>query len=155
MVDALNEEPSRSARKDGQFYWIEITDSQLKFDPHSLDCLSPDSARFTFEVNTYSKKLTAGSLSFQLMPILENGGVPQDVFKSLLREDLTSRVAELEVAMDDPLSLRKWNQDVSPVAGQRATYGGIEMQGGLPKSREEQINWFVEVGSYSYIYGST
>lgn len=145
MVDALDEAPSCLARKDGRVYWIEITDKQLKFAPHSIDALSPDSARVTLEVNKYSKKLTPGYLNFPLIPILEKGGVPQDIFKTLLQEDLSSRVGELEVAMDDALSLRKWNQDNNSVAGERAAFGGVEMLGGLPESRAEKINWFVEV----------
>lgn len=145
MVDALDEAPRRLAREDSKVYWIEVTDSQLKFAPHSIDALSPDNARVTFEVNKYSSKLSPGFLNFQLMPILEKGGVPQNIFKVLLEEDLSSRVGEQEVAMDDALSLRKWNQDVNPVVRERASFGGIEMLGGLPNSTPEKINWFVEV----------
>lgn len=144
MVDTLEETPLQLTRVDGKTYWIEITDSQLKFAPHSIDTWSPDTARVTFEVNKYSNKLSSGFLNFQLMPILEKGGVPSDVFKDLLREDLSSRIGELEVAMEDGLSMRKWNQDKNSVAGERVAFGGIEMLGALPESRAEKINWFLE-----------
>ena len=152
MVDALDERPPLLARSNGKVYWIEITASQLKFKPHPIDALRPDGARLTFEVNKYSKKLSPSFLNFQLIPILENRGVPREVFMRLLREDLSSRVGEMEVAMDGGLDLRKWNQDTNPVSAERAQYGGVEMVGGLPESTAEKINWFVEVGSLLFSF---
>lgn len=140
MIDAMDETPS----KQGRDYWIEITDSQLKFQGHALDDFQPEPARVTFEVNTWAKRLSSGSLNFQLLPILVDRGVPPNVFASLLDQDLTARVGELEVAMDSGLDLRKWNQEINPITEERARYGGIEMQGGLPLSRAETINWFIE-----------
>ena len=141
MIDAQNETPSKRHRN----YWIEITDSQLKFQGHAIDDLHPESARVTFEVNAWAKRLSPSSLNFQLLPILVDRGVPPDVFASLLDQDLTARVGELEVAMDSGLALRKWNQEINPITEERARYGGIEMQGGLPSSTAETINWFTEV----------
>ena len=149
MVDTLDERPAHLVRPDGRVYWIEITESQLKFKPHPIDALRPDASRNTFEVNKYSKKLSSSSISFQLIPILEDRGVPQDVFKRLLREDLNARVSDMQEAMDDAVFLRKWNQDTNPVTQERVQYGGIEMEGGLPKSTAERINWFVEVSRYT------
>ena len=141
MVDAQDETPSKKGRN----YWIEITDSQLKFQGHAVDDLCPEPARVTFEVNAWAKKLSSSSLKFQLLPILIDRGVPPHVFATLLDQDLTARVGELEVAMDSGLALRKWNQEINPVTNERAKYGGIEMQGGLPLSTAERINWFTEV----------
>lgn len=141
MIDPQDETPS----KQGRNYWIEITDSQLKFEGHALDDLHPDLARVTFEVNAWAKRLSSSSLNFQLLPILVDRGVPPDVFARLLDEDLTARVGELEVAMDSGLALRKWNQEIHPITEERERYGGIEMEGGLPLSRAETINWFTEV----------
>lgn len=141
MIDAQDETPS----KQGRNYWIEITDSQLKFQGHVGDEIYPEAARVTFEVNAWAKRLSSSSLNFQLLPILVDRGVPPMVFATLLDQDLTARVGELEVAMDSGLALRKWNQDINPITEDRARYGGIEMQGGLPLSRAETINWFTEV----------
>lgn len=141
MIDAQDETPSN----EGRDHWIEITDSQLKFEGHARDEFNPEPARVTFEVNAYPKRLSSGSLNFQLIPILVDRGVPPDIFASLLDQDLTARVGELEVAMDSGLALRKWNQEISPITEERARYGGIEMQGGLPLSKAETINWFTEV----------
>ena len=143
MVDALDESLPNSQRENG--YWIEITDSQLKFEGHPTDGLFPDRERVTFEVQSYSKKLSTASLNYQLMPILEDRGVPYEVFKRLLEEDLTAKVGELEVAMDSALALRKWNQDNNPIVEERLSNKGIDMVGGLPDSLAEKINWFVEV----------
>ena len=142
MIDAQNETPSELGRN----YWIEITDSQLKFEGHPRDDFHPDPARVTFEVNAWAKRLSSGSLNFQLLPILVDRGVSSDTFERLLDQDLTARVGELEVAMNSGLALRKWNQEINPVTEERARYGGIEMQGGLPLSRAETINWFTEHG---------
>ena len=147
MIDALDERPSTLARTDGKVYWIEITESQQKFNPHLRDALFPDKARVTFEVNKYSKKLSSSSLSYTMIPILENRGVPKDVFVNLLRADLGSRFGEMEAAIEDNLALRAWNQQVNPTLTERLGYGGVEMRGGLPDSTPEKINWFVEVSS--------
>lgn len=141
MVDPLDEKPFVKSRN----FWIEINDSQLKFEGHAKDALFPDEERIRFEVNDYSRRLTPSSLNFQLMPILADRGVPIKTFRDRLEEDLTLRVSELKVAMDSSLALRKWSQENNPVSADRARYGGIEMQGGLPLSRAEKINWFLEV----------
>lgn len=141
MIDAQDEIPDKRRRN----YWIEINDSQLKFEGHLQDQLHPDAARVTFEVNAWAKRLSSSSLNFQLLPILVDRGVPPKVFANLLDQDLTARVGELEVAMDSGRALRKWNSEINPVTEERAKYGGIEMQGGLPLSNAETINWFTEV----------
>ena len=142
MVDVLDEHPQTT----GRGFWIEITDSQLKFESHPLDAYAPQENRMTFEVHDYVKRLQSSSLSFQLMVILENCGVPPDVLIHILQEDLTARVAELQVVMEYVLRLALWNQQNNPVSKQRSTMDGIEMQGGLPVSNAEKINWFLEHG---------
>ena len=141
MVDALNETLRHSSRG----YWIEITDSQLKFEGNPKDSLFPDPHNVTFEVHSYSKKIGTSRLNFQLMPILADRGVPYHVFKRLLEEDLTAKVGQLQVAMDSTLALRKWNQDNNSITEERLNNKGIDMIGGIPDSTAEKINWFVEV----------
>ncbi|KAL8670790.1 MAG: hypothetical protein Q9168_004688 [Polycauliona sp. 1 TL-2023] len=125
--------------------WIEITDSQLKFEPDGKDNLYPDPERLTFEVNSWSKPLTEAALNFQLMTILTACKVPSQVFCDLLEADLTAKVANLEAAMESGLAIRKWNQENNPVSSERAAHG-VEMQGGIPSTLAEKINWFVEHG---------
>ena len=149
MIDPLDETPRALNDRN---YWIEITDSQLKFESHNIDARYPEPARVTFEVNDHPKKLTPSHLSIPLLPILENRGVPAKVIINLLEKDLTARVAEMEDAMDSGLALRTWNQTNNPVTEERAKYGGIEMQGGLPQSTAEKINWFVDVSLLQSTY---
>ena len=142
MVDCLDEIPAKSERE----YWIEITDSQLKFEGHAQDALYPEPGRVTFEVLDSSTRLTPSALSFRLIPILLNQGVNWRVFERLLTEDLNSRIREVEIAMDDPLSLRSWNQKNGFATKERVKNGGIEMMGALPRSDPERINWLLEHG---------
>lgn len=140
MVDALDEVWPQSSRN----FWIEVTESQLKFEKHQHDAIYPDPARVTFEVHSYSKPLSPASLNFQLMPILAHQGVPKGEFQRLLEEDITARIEELDAATDSTLSLRKWNQD-NNVGSETVRLDGIQMQGGLPCSSVERINWFIDV----------
>ncbi|KAL8817310.1 MAG: hypothetical protein Q9223_003832 [Gallowayella weberi] len=141
MVDALDE---NIGGYKGDI-WIEITDSQLKFEAGPRDNLYPETERVTFEVLAYSKTLTQANLNFQLMPILAEQQVPFKVFCDLLEADLSARVAELEIAMESGLTIRKWNQDVNSVISGRAA-DGVELHGGMPSKLTEKINWFVENG---------
>ena len=144
MVDALDEIWPQSSRN----FWIEITESQLKFERHQHDAIYPDPARVTFEVHSYSKPLSPASLNFQLMPILAHQGVPKGEFQRLLEEDITARIEELDVATDSALSLRKWNQD-NNVGSETVRQDGNQMQGGLPYLSFERINWFIDVRGYT------
>ncbi|KAL8737270.1 MAG: hypothetical protein Q9181_001856, partial [Wetmoreana brouardii] len=146
MVDALGES---IGCPNGDF-WIEITDSQLKFDANSQDEWYPDPERVTFEVLAFSRPLTTANLNYQLMPILAERKVPFRVFEDLLEADLTAKVAELQVAMESGLAIRKWNQDVNSASGSRNVHG-VEMHGGLPINTAEEINWFVEDILYSAV----
>lgn len=141
MVDTLEEVLPRSDRN----WWIEITDSQCKFEPHIFDSYDPKPRRVTFDVHSWSRKLSSSKANFQLLPILAHQGVPPHIFEHLLEEDLSSKVKILKEAMDNGIALRKWNQAVNPVVGDRVLCNRIEMQGGLPKSVSEKVNWFVEV----------
>lgn len=140
MVDALDEIWPQSSRN----FWIEITESQLKFEKHQHDAIYPDPARVTFEVHSYSKPLSSASLNFQLMPILAHQGVPKGEFHRLLEEDITAKVDQVDAATDSPLSLRKWNQD-NNVTSEMARHDGMQMQGGLPQMNVQRINWFIDV----------
>lgn len=142
MVDTLDE---TNSGPNGET-WIEITDSQLKFESSGKDEYQPDSERVTFEVHSYSRSLVQANLNFQLMPILADRGVPFKVFSDLLEADLTARAAELEAAMESGLAIRKWNQDVNTISTTERALYGVEMCGGLPDALPEKINWFVEVG---------
>ena len=140
MVDCRDEKLA-TQRKD---HWIEIIDSQLKFEGRPQDVYCPDPTKLTFEVRAFSRKLTPASLNFQLLPILVDRGVSHKVLMDLLEEDLTTKVSELQAAMENGLALLKWNQETNGVSGQRRQHD-VEWLGGLPASLAEKINWFVDV----------
>ena len=137
MVDALSEAHQGTARD----YWIEITDSQVKFESY----LSTDPAHLTFEVLSMSKPLSSATLNFQFIPILAECGVPGEVFERLLKKDLQRKVSELEGAMESGLALRKWIQDNGSILADGNQSKVLEMTGGLPAMRAARITWFVEV----------
>lgn len=142
MVDTLGEENVHL----GKGHWIEITDSQLKFQGHPGDARRPDPARVTLDVGQFSRPLSSTTLNYQLMPILLARGVPVGVFGKLLRDDLKLRIEELQTAMEDGLALRKWNQISNRAGSERLQNGGIEMLGGIPASKIEKINFLVDHG---------
>ena len=143
MVDPLGQRLSTNT--DSPDLWIEITDSQLKFQGHPIDDSSPEENRVKFEVLSWSHPLTSSGLNFQMMPILIHGGVPPSVLEVMLEEDLRGKAAELEAAMEHPLKLRLWVQENYSPTGERLSKGAIEWQGGLPDTKTEQVIWFVEV----------
>ena len=142
MTDPLGEEMKGS---DGHL-WIEITDSQLKFEGHDRDSREPDPFRITLDVSGYSKALTSSYLNFQLMPILLQGGVPASIFHDLLREDLNAKIDELKSAMEDGPLLRSWIQSNKLITAERLPDNSIEFQGAMPKSKPEKINFLLDHG---------
>ncbi|KAI9822511.1 MAG: hypothetical protein M1827_000230 [Pycnora praestabilis] len=146
MVDFTNEQLQCSDRN----WWIEISQSQCKFESHEIDNSSPDLDRVTFEVLTWSKPLLPATLNTQLIPILMSHKATNNCMKlaleTLLEEDLIFKMEELKAAMEDPLLLRKWNQEHNVISQERAKVEGIEMLGALPARLWEQINFFLEHG---------
>ena len=125
--------------------WIEITDSQLKFQGHKQDENFPDPHRVTFDVHSWSKPLKPESLNFQLIHVLENRGVDPGVFNRMLVEDLNDKTAGLQTAMSSGLELRLWNQENNATTAHRVADGEVEWRGGVPNPKAEQINTLVEV----------
>ena len=152
MIDACSERLDENidqellpgAQRDGT-KWIEITESQLKFEQLYPDTSAIDPANTTFEVHNCSRRLTAGSLNFQLIPILAHQGVPQAEFELLIEKDIGAKMDGLKLAMDDGLALRKWCQDNQSFINSSVQDDETELQCGLPDSTANRIIWFVEV----------
>ncbi|KAI9788594.1 MAG: hypothetical protein M1835_002180 [Candelina submexicana] len=147
VVDYTDEKLTTSERN----RWIEITDSQWKYEGHPMDdALYPDEDRLTFEVCNWSRPLSSATLNEQLIPILVDRQRPkssiENALKDLLEEDLSLRVSRLRAAMEDPLALRKWNQENNSVSDERAKLEDVRSLGALPAELGEQINWFLESG---------
>lgn len=143
MVDV--EEPLYLPLSSGHDFWIEISESQEKFEPHPVDLIAPDPDRVTFEVVFWSKPLRSAALNFQLIPILEDRGVPRSGLARLLREDLTFQIAQQKGSMEDPITFRKWNYDMESATNERAKAEGVKSLGSLPELSSERINWLLDV----------
>ena len=125
--------------------WIEITDSQTKFEA-SRSAFFQDSSRRTFEVHAHSKPLKGGSLNYQLMPILMEGGVPLAVLERLLIEDITAESQRLKAAMNDPHTLIAYLQSLFSLRANRDDDGGVTWLGGMPDELPERIMLLAQVG---------
>jgi hypothetical protein len=142
MVDT-SEDPTNTSGDRG--YWIEITDSQLKFEGHPIDLHQPDDDRMTFEVNDWSRPLKVASLTLQFLPILECQGVPRHAIEKHLRKDLEFRISDLMKSLEDPVAFRSWIHNIGRSVEERVKNQGVQFQGGLPTSTSERINWLLEV----------
>ena len=128
----------------GDPFWIEITDSQFKFET-SLD---EDALHRTLEVVKYSSPLSSARINTHLISILIDRGVPLDVLEVLMRESMISEVARFEAAMEDALEMRRWIQERngdSIIEGRRK-HQSIKGTGAVPSSIPERIIWFLEHG---------
>ena len=126
----------------GEAAWIEIADSQSKFEGHNGCQYDRDDKRLTFEVLSFSRFPSPAKSNTQLMPILISRGVNE----TRLEKDLQEKAKKLLDSMQDPLSLRAWNQDHNPVKALRLEADSIEWEGGMPKSDEEKLNLLIESG---------
>lgn len=71
--------------------WIQISDSQLKIEPHPESWQEPvDEEKLTFEVVKWSKPLHPVELNVQLLGILENGGIAKEYIADLTREGINT-----------------------------------------------------------------
>lgn len=71
----------------GDDLWMQISDSQLKIDPHPQDWdESYDKEKLTFEVVNWSKDLHPVDLNIQLLAILEHGGRHNRLMKQRIAE---------------------------------------------------------------------
>lgn len=70
----------------GDDFWIQISDSQLKIQPHPQAWRGPvDDEKLTFEVVKWSKPLHPVELNTQLLAILEHGGQVREHIAELTR----------------------------------------------------------------------
>ena len=134
----------------GDDTWIEIADSQLKFEGPKNDWIhhdvKPDKRRLTFEVRVTSSSLKPAFLNSQLIPILIDRRVNRNIFSDRLADDLKEKSERLKIAMKDRLGLRVLSQEINPVSSSRIEEGSIPMAGGIQSVTAEQINALTESG---------
>lgn len=124
-------------------FWIEVSDSQLKIQPHPKDRLDADEHQRTFEVVKMSHPCTSANLNIQLISILENRNVPRLVLAELLLAELRDYYDSLSVAMKDPAELRRWRQLWHPT---RSSHVEISWCGDLPDEKADEADMLLEAG---------
>lgn len=92
--------------------WIEVSDSQRKFQPHDEDLQEDtcDPLRLTFEVVTWSKKPSPSVLYRDYLPILEDRGVSKTTLEIFLVDLLQQEKKKLEAAISEQSQCYKWLQ---------------------------------------------
>ena len=128
----------------GDPFWIEITDSQSKFETPSDE----DPLHRTLEVIKYSRPLSSGYINTQFISILIERGVPLDVVEVLVQESMSGEVSRFLAAMEDALEMRKWIQERNgnSIKEGRLDHQSIKGMGAVPSSIPERIIWFLEHG---------
>jgi hypothetical protein len=125
--------------------WIEISNSQLKFDPHEADLSDAtfDPHRLTFEVLQFSSRPKSSELHISFIPIMADRGVSCDLMAEYVRERLDAERIELLERLADPVRLYDYIHRHSA-----SSSDGIDMpwQAALPLAREEKIKFLLESG---------
>lgn len=122
--------------------FIEVTESQLKYKGYEND---NDWARLTLDVLYISHEPVPTNVNNQLIPILEDRGVPFEALKELLEEHLEEDLDELFRIFDRPAELRKWIYDRGSVASGRMASKTILNLGSRPTSNHEMSIMLLEV----------
>lgn len=92
--------------------WIKTSASQRKWHRSEADYCDDtfDPLRLTFEVLTWTKKLTSSRLYFDHLPILLHRGVPAQVFKEATLKKLASEEKEVTRVCNDSQDCARWIQ---------------------------------------------
>ena len=108
-----------------------------------------DPSHRTFEVLKCSGPLKSADLNLQFLPLLMDRANDPKLMKraisEILEQGLALKVQEIQEAMEDPQSFRKWVRDRNPNLKERLR-GGIAYKAGLPVVREERLNVFLDAG---------
>ncbi|KAG0643041.1 RNA dependent RNA polymerase-domain-containing protein [Tuber brumale] len=123
--------------------FIKVTASQLKYSGYADD---QDWARMTLDILHTSHEPRPATINTQLIPILENRGVPFQALKELIEEHLEEDLDELFQVIDKPVELRKWIYDRGSVGRGRISYNGIQVTGSMPSTKHEMAILLLESG---------
>ncbi|KAH7360168.1 RNA dependent RNA polymerase-domain-containing protein [Rhexocercosporidium sp. MPI-PUGE-AT-0058] len=136
----------------GEEDWIETYPSQRKWvrGEETRTCAEwNDPSHRTFEVLKCSGPLKSADLNLQFLPLLMDRAKDPKLMKralsDLLEQGLALKLEEIQEAMDNPQSFRKWVRDSNPNLKERLK-GGIAYKAGLPVVREERLNIFLDAG---------
>jgi len=122
--------------------WIEITDSQLKFETRQ-DTLKPQPHSVTFDYLKHSFLTGATNLHISFIPILADRGVPSDIITTLIRKQLDDERKQLLEMLHDTVPLHNWTVKLTPAL---PTSGLLTWQASLPLSLAEKVKFLLRHG---------
>ncbi|KAF2123488.1 hypothetical protein P153DRAFT_391578 [Dothidotthia symphoricarpi CBS 119687] len=126
--------------------WIQISKSQLKFDPHPED-MNDDGAfdphRLTFEVSNYSSPPTPSELHISFIQIMVDRGVPGNVIAEFMTEHLDAERKQLLEILQCPTKTYEW---VHKNSAKTRGSGDTLWEAALPVSLEEKLKLMLESG---------
>ncbi|KAL0259688.1 hypothetical protein SLS55_005425 [Diplodia seriata] len=127
--------------------WIEVSDSQVKFEPHEDDTDSDyDPLRFTFDLHSTTGTAEPSSVYLSFFPILHDRGVPVESLRRIFEDHLNKERYSLLEATKNPVHLRKWVNEQNSLAEERAREDVLSWQGGLPLQLQEKVILLLESG---------
>jgi hypothetical protein len=143
MVDRLG---SRRHNLHGRDFWIQITPSQLKIQPHPSERDATDEALRTFEVSNFSTTLQPSALNFQFINVLYNRGVRKEILEQRLKATFNEYYNELceGIGTFDVLKCRAWLQRYH--AQRPPDGGGLLFTGSKPQLRSDTIKYMLDAG---------
>ncbi|KAI0015356.1 RNA dependent RNA polymerase-domain-containing protein [Xylariomycetidae sp. FL0641] len=127
--------------------WIETMPSQRKW-----ECDYEEEDQRTFEVHNEARELKSAGLNLQLLPILQDRAIDTEQMKrqvgDFLGASLHQEIDAQKKALEDPLQFMNWVQENSSSSRKqdRIRTGHIARTGGLPTSREDQMELLLRSG---------
>ncbi|KAI8932824.1 hypothetical protein NX059_010307 [Plenodomus lindquistii] len=125
--------------------WIEITDSQSKFEPCQDDRNDSSYNRHRLTFNYVQHSFVNGStdLHISFIPILVNRGVKRDVIAEFMIKHLDVERKQLLEMLTEPVKLHNWvtKQGSTPPAS-----GIVPYEAGLPIALSEKVKLLLRAG---------
>ncbi|KAK0105018.1 hypothetical protein ONS95_004613 [Cadophora gregata] len=126
--------------------WIEVYPSQQKWNRDTRN----DDVHRTFEVLAYSSRLKTHALNEQLVTLLMEGAKDKNKMKksmsAAMETSLDLKLAEIDLALDNPQLLREWIRRSNPNTKERLNAGGISYEVAMPTVIEERLIIMLEAG---------
>jgi hypothetical protein len=132
-------------------HWIEVYPSQQKWERSTKpNGESDDISHRTFEVLKCSSQLRSADLNTQFLDLLmaqaKDPAIMKSAIQKLFQDGLAQRLAELQVALEDPPSFRQWIRNNNSNTTERLKAGAVPFRAGLPITREERLNVMLDAG---------
>ncbi|KAK3331647.1 RNA dependent RNA polymerase-domain-containing protein [Cercophora scortea] len=129
----------------GDADWIVTYPSQRKW-----KCNYADAHQRTLEVRSVASELKSAGLNLQFLPVLEDRAVDKgEIRKAIaarLTNDLQRQFDTQKAALKRPLQFRQWVTENFSSRADRVKHGQIPFLGGLPESKEAQLQYLLNSG---------